>query len=239
MAEDTSGTATLEPEADVLESEIRQVRPQGPPPFFPEPPGGSGGDDRFGDDDDHAGRPLSNAYIGLLMFLGAETMFFRRADRFVPGVQGRARGLAARNAAKTAGGRNGGEYADSAGQRPDDGARPGRHSGRRAAPTGPHAPGHHGAGRRFFARPGVRVDSPAAVWPDVGVGCVRRYVLRSGRLSWRTRARRRYLAAERATAGRAAPLHGQGPFTGVALCAMYWYYVVALWPILYGLVYLY
>jgi heme/copper-type cytochrome/quinol oxidase subunit 3 len=27
--------------------------------------------------------------------------------------------------------------------------------------------------------------------------------------------------------------------TGAAVCGMYWYYVVALWPILYGLVYLY
>jgi heme/copper-type cytochrome/quinol oxidase subunit 3 len=27
--------------------------------------------------------------------------------------------------------------------------------------------------------------------------------------------------------------------TGVALCGMYWSFVVALWPILYGLVYLY
>jgi heme/copper-type cytochrome/quinol oxidase subunit 3 len=28
-------------------------------------------------------------------------------------------------------------------------------------------------------------------------------------------------------------------YTGLALCGMYWYYVVALWPVLYGLVYLY
>jgi len=28
-------------------------------------------------------------------------------------------------------------------------------------------------------------------------------------------------------------------FMGVKLCVTYWYYVVALWPILYGLVYLY
>ncbi|MBI3061442.1 MAG: cytochrome c oxidase subunit 3, partial [Deltaproteobacteria bacterium] len=27
--------------------------------------------------------------------------------------------------------------------------------------------------------------------------------------------------------------------TGVEICAMYWTFVVALWPILYGLVYLY
>ena len=64
MAEDMSSAATLEAGVEEVESEVRQVRPQGPPPFFPEPPGGSGGDDRFGDDDDHAGRPLSNAYLG-------------------------------------------------------------------------------------------------------------------------------------------------------------------------------
>jgi heme/copper-type cytochrome/quinol oxidase subunit 3 len=28
-------------------------------------------------------------------------------------------------------------------------------------------------------------------------------------------------------------------YTGVQVCAMYWTFVVALWPILYGLVYLY
>jgi cytochrome c oxidase subunit 3 len=28
-------------------------------------------------------------------------------------------------------------------------------------------------------------------------------------------------------------------YTGLAMCGMYWYYVVALWPILYWLVYLY
>jgi cytochrome c oxidase subunit III len=28
-------------------------------------------------------------------------------------------------------------------------------------------------------------------------------------------------------------------YAGVELCAMYWTFVVALWPILYGLVYLY
>src|SRR5262249_16526120 len=52
-------------------------RPQGgPPPFSPEPPDDDGDGDRHGDDDDHRGTPLSNARLGMLIFLGAETMFF-------------------------------------------------------------------------------------------------------------------------------------------------------------------
>ena len=51
-------------------------RPQGPPPFAPEPPDDDGDGDRHGDDDDHRGTPLSNARLGMLVFLGAETMFF-------------------------------------------------------------------------------------------------------------------------------------------------------------------
>src|SRR5919199_2393775 len=55
--------------------EVR-TRPQGPPPFSPEPPDDDGDGDRHGDDDDHRGTPLSNARLGMLVFLGAETMFF-------------------------------------------------------------------------------------------------------------------------------------------------------------------
>src|SRR4029453_13897330 len=51
-------------------------RPQGPPPFSPEPPDDSGDGDPPGGDDDHRGTPLSNARLGMLIFLGAETMFF-------------------------------------------------------------------------------------------------------------------------------------------------------------------
>ena len=51
-------------------------RPQGPPPFSPEPPDDDGDGDRHGDDDDHRSTPLSNARLGMLIFLGAETMFF-------------------------------------------------------------------------------------------------------------------------------------------------------------------
>src|SRR5215217_2821542 len=51
-------------------------RPQGPPPFSPEPPDDDGDGDRYGDDHDHRSTPLSNARLGMLIFLGAETMFF-------------------------------------------------------------------------------------------------------------------------------------------------------------------
>jgi len=53
-----------------------RTRTQGPPPFSPEPPDDYGDGDRPGDDDDHPGAPLSNARLGMLIFLGAETMFF-------------------------------------------------------------------------------------------------------------------------------------------------------------------
>ena len=52
-----------------------RARPQGPPPFSPEPPDDGDGD-RYGDDGDHRSTPLSNARLGMLVFLGAETMFF-------------------------------------------------------------------------------------------------------------------------------------------------------------------
>ena len=53
-----------------------RTRTQGPPPFAPEPPDDDGDGDRHGDDDDHRGASLSNARLGMLIFLGAETMFF-------------------------------------------------------------------------------------------------------------------------------------------------------------------
>jgi cytochrome c oxidase subunit III len=70
----------MPPMATALESLVEDpvaVRPrtQGPPPFSPEPPDDGDGD-RYGDDDDRRGTPLSNARLGMLIFLGAETMFF-------------------------------------------------------------------------------------------------------------------------------------------------------------------
>jgi heme/copper-type cytochrome/quinol oxidase subunit 3 len=54
--------------------EVR-TRTQGPPPFAPEPPEDGDGD-HHGDDDDRRGVALNNARLGMLIFLGAETMFF-------------------------------------------------------------------------------------------------------------------------------------------------------------------
>ena len=55
--------------------EVR-TRTQGPPPFAPEPPDDDGDGDRHGDDDDRRGTSLNNARLGMLILLGAETMFF-------------------------------------------------------------------------------------------------------------------------------------------------------------------
>src|SRR5262249_1490099 len=55
--------------------EVR-TRTQGPPPFAPEPPDDDGDGDRHGDDDDRRGTSLNNARLGMLIFMGAETMFF-------------------------------------------------------------------------------------------------------------------------------------------------------------------
>ena len=238
MAEDMSSTATLEPGVEEVESEVRQVRPQGPPPFFPEPPGGSGGDDRFGDDDDHAGRPLSNAYLGLLIFLGAETMFFagligsflvfRVANEVWPpptlprlpvGVTGvntlilLASALTMRRAKAAI--RIGGQ----------------RQLVRMLLFTAL-------LGVAFLLVQGYEwlrllqygLTLASGVYGAtfyVLVGCHAVHVL--GAVIWLVSvlgmaARCRYTASAH---------------SGVALCAMYWYYVVALWPILYVLVYLY
>jgi heme/copper-type cytochrome/quinol oxidase subunit 3 len=47
-------------------------RPGGPPPSFPEPPNGPGDDGR----DDQPELPLNNGRLGVMLFLGAEVMFF-------------------------------------------------------------------------------------------------------------------------------------------------------------------
>ena len=238
MAEDTSGTATLEPEVDVREGERRQVRTQGPPPFFPEPPGGSGGDDRFGDDDNQGGRPLSNGYIGLLMFLGAETMFFAgligsflvfrvahdvwppaampRLPVVVTGVNtlillGSALAMQRARAAI-----RGGAQGDLV---------------RMLLATAV-------LGVVFLLVQGYEwirllqfgLTLASGVYGAtfyVLVGCHGVHVL--GAVIWLLSVLRR------ATRGR----YTAGEHAGVALCAMYWYYVVALWPVLYGLIYLY
>ncbi|MGE3536357.1 MAG: heme-copper oxidase subunit III [Candidatus Tectimicrobiota bacterium] len=74
MARDTSMTAVMEGPVD----DAATLRPhaEGPPPFFPDPPQGYGDGDRHGDDEPYPGAALNNACLGMLIFLGAETMFF-------------------------------------------------------------------------------------------------------------------------------------------------------------------
>lgn len=48
----------------------------GPPPFSPTPPDGPDGGGPHDDDDGPSGSPIGNVRLGMIMFLGAETMFF-------------------------------------------------------------------------------------------------------------------------------------------------------------------
>lgn len=74
MAADVMATAGAEVVVEEMPVPSRVVS-SGPPPRFPEPPDDSGGGDDPGDDD-RLGVPFNNARLGVLMFLGAETMFF-------------------------------------------------------------------------------------------------------------------------------------------------------------------
>jgi cytochrome c oxidase subunit III len=66
-----SGT-TVNPSTDLLVEDIPELgeRPEGPPPSFPEPPTGDDGRD------DQPEPPVNNARLGLMLFIGAEGMFF-------------------------------------------------------------------------------------------------------------------------------------------------------------------
>lgn len=74
MAHETSMTAVIDNTVDDVAQ--TRLRPEGPPPFFPGPPQGYGDGDRHGDDEPSADLSLHNACLGMLIFLGAETMFF-------------------------------------------------------------------------------------------------------------------------------------------------------------------
>jgi heme/copper-type cytochrome/quinol oxidase subunit 3 len=63
-----------EPTGDHVE-EMRALV-ESPPPFDPDPPDGPDDGEPFGDDDGRQDSPMSNARLGMMMFLGAETMFF-------------------------------------------------------------------------------------------------------------------------------------------------------------------
>jgi len=59
-----------------LDLEELRTLVEGPPPFDPNPPDGPDDDGRFGDDEGPHDAPMSNARLGMVMLLGAETMFF-------------------------------------------------------------------------------------------------------------------------------------------------------------------
>jgi cytochrome c oxidase subunit 3 len=65
---------TVHADLDTLIEEVpeRIERSEGPPPSFPEPPIGDDGDGR----DDQPEPPINNARLGVVLFIGAEGMFF-------------------------------------------------------------------------------------------------------------------------------------------------------------------
>jgi heme/copper-type cytochrome/quinol oxidase subunit 3 len=69
----------MAPEAmETIIDEVSEVGAltDGPPPFRPEPPDGPDDGEPHGDDHGSPGSPISNARLGMIMLLGAETMFF-------------------------------------------------------------------------------------------------------------------------------------------------------------------
>jgi heme/copper-type cytochrome/quinol oxidase subunit 3 len=65
---------SVSPEMEAILDDLPHIpeHPEGPPPSFPGPPNGFGDDGR----DDQPEPPLNNARLGVLLFLGAEVMFF-------------------------------------------------------------------------------------------------------------------------------------------------------------------
>jgi heme/copper-type cytochrome/quinol oxidase subunit 3 len=210
---------------------------QGPPPFFPAPPGDDGDGDRP-DDDRRPDPPLSNAWLGMLMFLGAETMFFagligsflvfRVGNQTWPplalpslpvGITG-ANTLILLCSAIT------------------------MWCAQRAIRAGQHQRGLRFLGSTallgvaFLAIQGYEwiqligfgLTMASGVYGAtfyILIGCHGLHVF--GAVVWLLSVLVRTLAGRYSTTRS----------MGLALCGMYWYYVVALWPVLYWLVYLY
>jgi cytochrome c oxidase subunit III len=65
---------TVNSDIDTLIEDVPELieRSEGPPPVFPEPPSGDDGDGR----DDRPEPPINNARLGVILFIGAEAMFF-------------------------------------------------------------------------------------------------------------------------------------------------------------------
>lgn len=234
MARDT-GDVTLEQVRD--RRSARRTRLQGPPPFSPEPPDDFGDGDRHGDDG-RSGPPLSNARLAMVMLLGAESMFFagligsflvfRLANQTWPpsalpslpvAVTG-VNTLILLYSALTM------WHAQRA-IRQERRQRGVRLLGLTAL-----------LGLTFLALQGYEwvklvrfgLTMASGVYGATFytlIGCHGLHVF--GAVVWLLSVLVRTLQ------GRYSAAH----YTGLAVCGMYWYYVVALWPVLYGLVYLY
>lgn len=211
---------------------------QGPPPFFPEPPDDADDDGHHGDDGGQGGFPLGNARLAMLLFLGAESMFFagligtflvyRVANSTWPpptlprlpvGVTG-INTLILLYSAVT------------------------MWQAQRIIRTGVR---HDGGrlllltwllGMTFLVVQGFEwvrlvkfgLTMASGVYGATFytlIGCHGLHVF--GATLWL------FIVVLRAFAGR----YDATQYTGLAVCGMYWYYVVGLWPFLYGLVYLY
>lgn len=230
LIDEAVGVRTRLPEA--------RTRTPGPPPFLPEPPEDGDGGDRPDDDDGYTGPPLSNARLGMLVFLGAETMFFAALigsflvfrlanDTWPPVAMPRlpvaitgVNTLILLYSAYTMRRAN---RAIQAGQQQALVAQL-----LRTAALGVVFLAIQGYEWTKLIGYGLTLSSGiyGATFYTL-IGCHGLHVL--GAVVWLVSVlvramRQRYTATRR---------------TGVVLCGMYWYYVVSLWPVLYWLVYLY
>jgi cytochrome c oxidase subunit 3 len=235
MAEDMLTAAAIEPPVEVADE--RRGRPLGPP-FAPEPPDGLEDGDHHGDGEPHWGPHLSNARLGLLIFLGAETMLFAGLlstfvlFRFATPVWPPATlprlpvGVTGINTLILL-------YSAYTMWRANRAVRAGEQQGLVSmllltAVLGVIFLVVQGYEWVQLIRVGLYISSGmyGATFYTL-IGCHGLHVC--GAVIWLLS------VLWRATRGRYTASHS----AGVALCGMYWYYVVGLWPILYGLVYLY
>jgi cytochrome c oxidase subunit III len=234
MAGDISPAAVVELSGE--EKLQGKSQTQGPPPFSPEPPDDFGDGDAFGDDS--SGPPISNARVGMLVFLGAETMFFAGLIStflvFRLGHQIWPPAALPRLPVEVTGVNTlillGSAYTMWRALRAVRLEAPQRFWRMLlyTAILGIVFLGIQGYEWIQLVRFGLTLQSGiyGATFYTL-IGCHGLHVF--GAVIWllavlRQAGKNRYTARQH---------------MGVAVCAMYWYYVVALWPILYGLVYLY
>jgi heme/copper-type cytochrome/quinol oxidase subunit 3 len=236
MAPEISLTAALEGlTAQAVEA---RTRPQGPPPFLPEPPDDHDDDGRPDDDHGSPGSPLDNARLGMLIFLGAETMFFaaligsflvfRLAHETwppaaMPHLPVAVTGLNTLILLYSAYTMRRANRAIRAGQQQEL-----VRQLLRTAMLGVVFLTIQGYEWTQLIGYGLTLSSGiygATFYTLIGCHALHVFGAVIWLLSvWRHARHRRYTATQR---------------TGVVLCGMYWLYVVGLWPVLYWLVYLY